>query len=110
MDETDTNTTQDEAARDPGLSPLVPVTAHTNLKDIRTATDATISPDGKRATFVVWEWVPDKPRQRARIWTAETDGSSEARPFTKGARGDTCPRWSPDSRQLAFISRGDGEK
>jgi len=110
MDETFKNTSRDEATRDPGLSPLVPVTAHTNLKDIRTAMDAAISPDGKRAAFVVWEWVPDRPKQRARIWKVDTDGSSEARALTKGARGDTCPRWSPDSQQLAFISRGDGEK
>src|SRR5947209_7351149 len=110
MTKTNSNTNRDEATQDTEFSPRVPVTAKTNLKDIRTATDATISPDGKRAAFVVWEWVPDRPKQRARIWTVGTDGSSEARPITKGARGDTCPRWSPDSQQLAFISRGDGEK
>jgi len=91
----------------------VPVKPDTNLKDIRTAVDAHISPDGKRVAFVVWEWVPDRPRQRARIWSVNTDvkgDNSEAQPFTKGPRADTCPRWSPDCQQLAFISRGDGEK
>ena len=87
----------------------VPITPETNLKDIRTATDANISPDGKQAAFVVWEWVPDKSKQRGRIWVVDTHGS-EARPLTRGTQGDTSPRWSPDSTQLAFISKAEGEK
>jgi dipeptidyl aminopeptidase/acylaminoacyl peptidase len=108
MDET--NRSLHKSTSDAGLSLFMPVTANTNLKDIRTATDANISPDGKCVAFVVWEWVPDRPRQSARIWTVKTDGSDEARPFTRGPRADTCPHWSPDNRQLAFISKGDGEK
>ncbi|MFL5665311.1 MAG: alpha/beta fold hydrolase [Ktedonobacteraceae bacterium] len=100
---------EDEPAHETTLSPRVPVKPGTNLKDIRQATDAVISPDGKWAAFVVWEWVPDKPKQRGRIWIVETAGG-EARPFTSGPKADTCPRWSPDSQHLAFISRGEGEK
>ena len=110
MTKTNSNTNRDEATQDTEFSPRVPVTAKTNLKDIRIATDATISPDGKRAAFVVSEWVPEMPRQRARIWAVKTDGSSEAGALAKGTRADTYPRWSPDSQQLAFISRGEGEK
>jgi len=82
--------------KSPYASPGVPVTPDTMLKDIRTAADATISPDGKRAAFVVWEWVPERPRQRGRIWVVDLPGG-EARPFTNGPHGDSCPRWSPDS-------------
>ncbi|TMD38126.1 MAG: hypothetical protein E6J04_02495 [Chloroflexi bacterium] len=110
MTKTNSNTNRDEATQDTEFSPRVPVTTKTNLKDIRIATDATISPDGKRAAFVVAEWVPEMPRQRARIWAVKTDGSSEAGALAKGTRADTYPRWSPDSQQLAFISRGEGEK
>ena len=85
------------------------VTPETNLKDIRSATDANISPDGKRAVFVVSEWVPDKPKQRSRIWMVDTAGG-DPRPLTNGPRADTCPRWSPDGQQVAFISKGGGEK
>ncbi len=113
MSEADRKTHQNVTTGETTRSPRVPVKPDTNLKDIRTAVDAHISPDGKRVAFVVWEWVADRPRQRARIWTVNTDvkgDNSEAQPFTKGPRADTCPRWSPDCQQLAFISRGDGEK
>ena len=85
------------------------VTPETNLKDIRSASDANISPDGKRAVFVVSEWVSDKPKQRSRIWIVDTAGG-DPRPLTNGPRADTCPRWSPDGQHIAFISRGGGEK
>src|SRR5437016_1973711 len=83
------------------LSPRVAVTPDTILKEVRMATDANISLDGKMAAFVVWEWVPDRPKQRGRIWVVDTPGG-EPRPLTKGPRGDSSPRWSPDSQQLAF--------
>src|SRR6266852_9561648 len=110
MSEADRRANQNATTGETGRSPLAQVKPDTNLKDIRTATDANISPDGKRVAFVVWEWVPDRPKQRARIWTVNTDGGEEAQPYTKGPRADTCPRWSPDSQQLAFISRSEGEK
>src|SRR6266496_420043 len=116
MDDTSRNTSPGETSSRGGSGPLVRVTTDTNLKDIRTAIDANISPDGKRVAFVVWEWVPDRSKQHAHIWTVNTgfrddrDDRREAQPFTRGPRADTCPRWSPDSQQLAFFSRGEGEK
>jgi dipeptidyl aminopeptidase/acylaminoacyl peptidase len=85
----------------------VPVTPDA-LFNMRYPSDVNLSPDGKRVAFVLREWVPDQPKQRARIWVVETS-DGEAQPFTKGPKADTCPRWSPDSQQLAFISEGEGE-
>ena len=109
MKEAHKSTSQIEETRSSLLSPRVAVTPDTILKDVRMATDANISPDGKMAAFVVGEWIPDRHKQRGRVWVVDTSGA-EPRPLTRGLRGDSCPRWSPDSRQLAFISRGEGEK
>ena len=80
-----------------------------SMLDMRFPDDATISSDGKRGAFVGWERVPDEPKRRGRIWVADTSGS-EARPFTNGKRGETCPRWSPDGTQLAFTTQPEDEK
>lgn len=84
----------------------VPVTLE-RLLEIRFPTDITISPDGKRVAFVVWEMAPGEQKPRGRIWIADTSGSGEARPLTQGkhGEGDTSPAWSPDSKQLAFVSQ-----
>jgi dipeptidyl aminopeptidase/acylaminoacyl peptidase len=103
------STAQSKGIHDALLSPRVRVDPDSILKEVRMAADANISPDGKMAAFVVWEWVPDYPRQRGRIWVVDTSGG-ELRPLTKGLRGDSSPRWSPDSQQVAFVSRGEGEK
>jgi dipeptidyl aminopeptidase/acylaminoacyl peptidase len=79
------------------------------LLDMRYPSDITLSPDGKRVAFVVWDWVEDKPKQRGNIWVVETSGG-EARPFSKRKHEETCPRWSPDSKRLAFTAKGEGEK
>lgn len=85
-----------------------PVTAKA-LLDMRFPFDANLSPDGKRVAFVVWERVEDKPKRRGNIWVVDTSGG-EARPCSKRKNEEFCPRWSPNNAQLAFISKGEGEK
>ncbi len=73
---------------------------------LRLPSDARISPDGRAVAFVLHEWVSDQPQQRSRIWLVETAGG-EPRPLTTGARNDSVPCWSPESKTLAFISQVD---
>jgi dipeptidyl aminopeptidase/acylaminoacyl peptidase len=74
------------------------------MAKLRIANDANLSPNGQQIAFVVWEWLPEQPEKRSRIWLVETSGN-EPGPLTKSHREDSCPRWSPDSKQLAFISK-----
>ena len=71
--------------------------------------DLDISTDGKRVAFVVMEHVPGEQKSRQRIWVTEME-QGEPRPFLSGKRNETCPRWSPDGKHLAFITQAEGEK
>jgi dipeptidyl aminopeptidase/acylaminoacyl peptidase len=73
-----------------------------NLRDV---SDAQISPNGKWVAFVVGaEGGWSGPRD-PHIWIVSTDGKSVAHPFAASAQGETSPRWSPDGRFLAFLSK-----
>jgi dipeptidyl aminopeptidase/acylaminoacyl peptidase len=66
-----------------------------------------ISPDGKWVAYTVA--TPSLPANRLErnLWIAPVAGG-EARQLTRSGR-DMRPRWSPDSKSIAFISSRDGE-
>jgi len=87
----------------PGTPTLTPEISLT----LRSISDLQYSPDGTRAAFVVTE--PPKGERRARhVWLYEKQ-SGAARQFTYSAKSESSPRWSPDGKQLAFLSNRDGE-
>ena len=69
-----------------------------------TVMDPQLSPDGERVAYVVSWNERDEDRVSQAIWVAKLDGSESPRRFTHGTQ-DHSPRWSPDGRYLAFISR-----
>lgn len=70
---------------------------------LRTLGDPAVSPDGSRVAFV--QALPDEENDRScsEIWVTPLDGSGRPRRFTDGP-ADSCPRWSPDGRYLAYLS------
>ncbi|GAG19303.1 unnamed protein product, partial [marine sediment metagenome] len=75
---------------------------------LRTVSDPQVSPDGKRVAYVVSWNDRDSDEIRMAVHVAPVDGRQPARRFTQGTR-EHSPRWSPDGRYLAFVSRR-GEK
>jgi len=77
---------------------------------------AQLSPDGERIAFAVRTVTSEHDGYQAAIWLVPFDGSREAVRLTSGAGQDLHPRWSPDSRTIAFLSdraaleKGDGKK
>ncbi len=75
---------------------------------LRSLSDLQFSPDGARVAFVVTE--PAKSERRARhIWLYERK-SGAVRQFTYSAKDESSPRWSPDGKQLAFLSNRDDQQ
>ena len=71
---------------------------------IRIATDARLSPDGRKVAFNLQTSAPSRTGYRSAIWLAAADGSGEPRQLTIGAKNDGQARFSPDGRTLAFLS------
>lgn len=84
-----------------------------DLYRIVLVSDPQIAPDGSCIAFVRGHVEGEKKELRTHIWLAPLGASgAEAaapRPYTRGPRSDSQPRWSPDGRRLAFVRQtGEG--
>ena len=78
-----------------------------DLINLPSISDPQLAPDGRRVAYVQAEanWKANK--RISQIWRANIDGSGSIQ-LTAGTESASTPRWSPDGKTLAFVTkRGD---
>ncbi|MBL8179961.1 MAG: S9 family peptidase [Bryobacterales bacterium] len=77
------------------------------MLQLKRVSEPQLSPDGKLVAFTVMTIDLDKNTKPRHIFTVPLDGG-EPRQITRDGTANERPRWSPDSKQIAFISNRGG--
>ncbi|MDP5121416.1 MAG: S9 family peptidase, partial [Spirosomaceae bacterium] len=80
-----------------------------DLFNMEYVSDPQISPDGSQIVFVRNFKDIMIDRDYSNLWISNADGT-RVRQLTQGNQRDYAPRWSNDSKKLAFLSNQDDEK
>eukprot|EP01034_Spumella_vulgaris_P047184 gene47184-58885_t len=68
------------------------------------------SPDGKWAVFAVTDTAYDSKEQWSDLWIKSLADDSAPRRLTFSKGGEGALNWSPDSKQLIFVAKRDGDE
>ena len=74
-----------------------------DLYRLQEITDPQFSPDGQWIAYTVATPDREADADQTDVWLASWDGKQAIR-MTRSAASEHMPRWSPDGRQLAFLS------
>ena len=77
------------------------------LLNLKRISDPQISPDGKTLAFTVQTVDVPANKKPVQIWTVPIDGGVPQQ-ITHDGDDNERPRWSPDSRHIAYVSDRDG--
>jgi len=91
----------------------VPLLAQTPTIDqslgMKSVQGAEISPDGRNVAYTVQQANWEDNEFETQIWIANV-GTGEKYQLTSGKKSSSGPRWSPDSKRIAFGSDRDGKR
>lgn len=79
-----------------------------DLLDIEAAEGFVISPDGRQVAWAKTVADPGENGRVSHVYLSAIDGAA-TRQLTRGGKGESAPRFSPDGRRLAFLAKR-GEK
>ncbi|MEM5773385.1 MAG: S9 family peptidase [Anaerolineaceae bacterium] len=74
-----------------------------DLFKLQALTAAQLSPDGKTVVYCVVRQEGEKRETKAGLWLLDVE-TGASRALTAGEKTDTSPAWSPDGKQIAFLS------
>jgi len=80
-----------------------------DLYKFKLITGLDLSPDGSCVIYAVQRVDQETEKKYSNLWLIPTAGG-DAQQFTVGDHTDIKPAWSPDGRQIAFLSNRKDEK